>query len=159
MKFKLKSLGANYVFTDEELVKNYKTLISELKGSNIKLGLNCVGGDTSTFMLRFLSDNAKFVTYGGMSRQPIKVPASYLIFKNVTFFGFWLTRWLEDPENYNKRTEMLNKIVDLYKKAHLKEPAHNKINFPQEIQDEHLPNDFLESISLRSKLKQIMIFQ
>ena len=31
------------------------------------------------------------VTYGGMSLQPVTVPTSLLIFKDLRFRGFWLS--------------------------------------------------------------------
>jgi trans-2-enoyl-CoA reductase len=35
------------------------------------------------------------VTYGGMSMQPVSIPTSLLIFKDLQFRGFWLSgRWV-----------------------------------------------------------------
>ena len=31
------------------------------------------------------------VTYGGMSMQPVSIPTSLLIFKDLQFRGFWLS--------------------------------------------------------------------
>jgi len=31
------------------------------------------------------------VTYGGMSQQPVNIPTSLLIFKDLHFRGFWLS--------------------------------------------------------------------
>ena len=35
------------------------------------------------------------MTYGAMGRQPLKIPNGLLIFKNISFHGFWLRRWRE----------------------------------------------------------------
>ena len=40
---------------------------------------------------RVYSDGGTHVTYGGMSMQPVTLPASLLIFKDITFWGFWLS--------------------------------------------------------------------
>lgn len=39
------------------------------------------------------------VTYGGMSKEPVIVPTSSLIFSDVHVRGFWMTRW------YGKNTK------------------------------------------------------
>jgi trans-2-enoyl-CoA reductase len=33
------------------------------------------------------------VTYGAMSKQPVALPSGLLIFKNLVFDGFWVSRW------------------------------------------------------------------
>lgn len=33
------------------------------------------------------------VTYGGMSKKPVTVPTSTLIFKDIRLCGFWMTHW------------------------------------------------------------------
>jgi len=56
LKTRLKSLGATHIITDEEL-RSYKTkdLIKGWTGdNNIKLGLNCVGGEIATEMSKYL---------------------------------------------------------------------------------------------------------
>lgn len=36
-------------------------------------------------------DGGCVVTYGGMSMQPVSVPTALLIFKDISFKGFWLS--------------------------------------------------------------------
>lgn len=45
------------------------------------LALNCVGGPNGLDVLRQLGHGGTMVTYGGMSREPVTVPTSALIFK------------------------------------------------------------------------------
>jgi trans-2-enoyl-CoA reductase len=33
------------------------------------------------------------VTYGAMSKQPVALPSGLLIFKNLSFDGFWVSKW------------------------------------------------------------------
>jgi len=59
------------------------------------LALNAVGGDSALRLMDLLAPGGTMVTCGAMARQPVKVPNSFLIFKDVRLRGFWLSRWLE----------------------------------------------------------------
>ncbi|KAG6844735.1 hypothetical protein H0H87_004067 [Tephrocybe sp. NHM501043] len=91
----LEDLGATKVLTYDAL--SDKSLRKEIKewtgGKDIRLGLNCVGGKETTLMARLLGNDAHLVSYGAMSKQPLSLPTSLLIFKNLTCHGFWQTRW------------------------------------------------------------------
>ena len=55
--------------------------------------LNCVGGPATSAMTRFLGENAHLVSYGAMSKQPLSLPTSAFIFKNLQAHGYWQSRW------------------------------------------------------------------
>jgi hypothetical protein len=55
------------------------------------LALNCVGGSSATAIAKILSHGATHVTYGAMSLQPLSPPTSLLIFKGISFRGFWIS--------------------------------------------------------------------
>ena len=79
LKEDLTSLGADTVWTEEELRKT-----SDFRDRIIpkaKLALNCVGGQLSTEILKCLDKRGCHVTYGGMSLKPVISPTSALIFK------------------------------------------------------------------------------
>lgn len=59
-----------------------------------RLGLNAVGGGSATRLSGLLANGATLVTYGAMSREALKVPNGFLIFRDLIFRGFWLTHWL-----------------------------------------------------------------
>lgn len=61
-----------------------------------RLGLNAVGGASALNLANALADEGTLVTYGAMSRQPLKVPNGLLIFRGLNFQGFWLRRWMLD---------------------------------------------------------------
>jgi trans-2-enoyl-CoA reductase len=45
---------------------------------------------------KVLAPGGTLVTYGGMSMQPVTIPTSLLIFKDLAFRGFWLSgRYVE----------------------------------------------------------------
>lgn len=103
-------LGATKVITEEQLSsKAFKSTIKEwTEGKPIKVGLNCVGGKSATGVARQLGHNGKLVTYGGMSKQPVTLPTSLFIFKNISAHGYWLTAWTKkDPEGKKKTIETI----------------------------------------------------
>jgi trans-2-enoyl-CoA reductase len=89
----LLAIGADVVVTEE---MNLRAETLALCGGVLpKLGLNAVGGASALQIANALCAGAPLVTYGAMSRQPLKIPNGLLIFKNISFQGFWLRRWKE----------------------------------------------------------------
>ncbi|KAF9137413.1 mitochondrial 2-enoyl thioester reductase [Linnemannia schmuckeri] len=119
---RLTKLGATHILTDDQLGKlETKELVkSWTKGHEVKLAFNCVGGKPTTEMARLLSKNGHLVTYGAMSRQPLILPASLQIFKNVHASGFWLTAW-NDTHSTVERQEMIDRVVEVMKKGQFEE--------------------------------------
>eukprot|EP01090_Pellita_catalonica_P020370 TRINITY_DN7257_c0_g1_i1.p1 TRINITY_DN7257_c0_g1~~TRINITY_DN7257_c0_g1_i1.p1 ORF type:complete len:389 (+),score=54.42 TRINITY_DN7257_c0_g1_i1:1033-2199(+) len=89
---RLKYYGSHLVVPEDDLgTPIFKQLTSDLPKP--KLALNSSGGQSATDLARTLADDGVMVTYGGMSRKPVQVPTSLLIFKNIQLQGFWMTRW------------------------------------------------------------------
>jgi hypothetical protein len=87
-------------------------VLTTICGKDILLGLNCVGGETTTAMTGLLGSDAHLVTYGAMAKRPVPIPASFHIFKNLTSHGFWLSRWYNDNgERQIKLVEELARIM------------------------------------------------
>ncbi|XP_055429884.1 enoyl-[acyl-carrier-protein] reductase, mitochondrial isoform X3 [Bubalus kerabau] len=92
---RLKNLGADHVVTEEELRKpEMKSFFKDVPQP--RLALNCVGGKSSTELLRHLAPGGTMVTYGGMAKQPVIASVSQLIFKDLKLRGFWLSQWKKD---------------------------------------------------------------
>ena len=108
LKKELEDLGATKVITDEQLQeKGFKDQIQEWTTagrSSLKLALNCVGGDAAMAMARPLAPGACMVTYGAMSKSPMRVGASMLIFKDLRLSGFWVSKWSDEHPEEKKRT-------------------------------------------------------
>jgi mitochondrial enoyl-[acyl-carrier protein] reductase / trans-2-enoyl-CoA reductase len=108
LKDELYTIGATHVITEEELqAREMRDQIKEWTNGGreeIKVGLNCVGGKAATALAKFLSPGSTLVTYGAMSKQPLALPASLLIFKDLRFAGFWVSRWSDKHPDLKKQT-------------------------------------------------------
>ncbi|CAL5866656.1 uncharacterized protein PFLUO_LOCUS865 [Penicillium psychrofluorescens] len=97
LKQELKDLGATAVVTEEEMLTgNFRAMVHEFTRQGrepIRLALNCVGGKSATALAKTLAPDSHMVTYGAMSKQPVALPSGLLIFKNLAFDGFWVSKW------------------------------------------------------------------
>ncbi|KAL3490897.1 hypothetical protein BJX62DRAFT_225589 [Aspergillus germanicus] len=97
LKQELKDLGATAVVTESELLSGeFRNIVKELTRQGkepIRLALNCVGGKNATALAKVLAPGSHMVTYGAMSKQPVALPSGLLIFKDLVFDGFWVSRW------------------------------------------------------------------
>lgn len=93
----LKALGATEVFLDnDEGIAAAQALV----GSSLpRLAANAVGGDSALRLMDLLGARGTLVTYGAMSRRSLKVPNKFLIFKDLTLRGLWVTKWLESASH------------------------------------------------------------
>ena len=53
------------------------------------------------------------VTYGGMSRKPVSLATSHLIFKQIQLHGFWMGQWNEREGRSEARMEMYREVGEL----------------------------------------------
>uniref|UniRef100_A0A7S3QL23 Enoyl reductase (ER) domain-containing protein n=1 Tax=Dunaliella tertiolecta TaxID=3047 RepID=A0A7S3QL23_DUNTE len=114
----LKKLGADVVTTEEKLLESLKQNGGKGPLADCKLGLNCVGGSSAVAVAKALCEGGTMVTYGGMSMQPVNIPTSLLIFKDLNFRGFWLSgRFARTQPNAQK--ELLAKVVQYIQEGHL----------------------------------------
>lgn len=91
--------------------------------ARVKLALNSVGGKSSASIARKLSPDATMLTYGGMSKMPVTLPTSLLIFKNLKCLGFWITQnSVRDPASKRKTIEEVSK---LYAEGKIVSPAND----------------------------------
>ncbi|KAL0048172.1 hypothetical protein WJX82_009266 [Trebouxia sp. C0006] len=110
----LRGLGADIVTTDEKL----KAALASADMPRPKLGLNCVGGASSTAVAKSLAPGSTIVTYGGMSMKPLTIPTSLLIFKDLTCKGFWLSGGTKGGDKESKKA-VLDKLVPLLQNGQL----------------------------------------
>ena len=108
LKNELGDLGATKVVTEKELMEQgFSEQVKEWTAGGrepVKVGLNCVGGKPTSAMVKCLSEGGHLVTYGGMAKQPLQLPTGLLIFKDIKFSGFWVSRWSDRHPEEKKRT-------------------------------------------------------
>ncbi|KAJ6581315.1 hypothetical protein B0H19DRAFT_1018049 [Mycena capillaripes] len=135
---KLKGLGGTEVLTYDDLADRSltETIMKDwTAGKGIRLGLNCVSGKDTTAMARLLGHDAYLVSYGAMSKQPLSLPTSLFIFKNLTTAGFWQSRWYKTHTREDKEN-LMKTLVDLVEQGKLKEPEHEILTIPAHYSDE-----------------------
>jgi len=123
LKEELKAMGGDFVLTEEEL-RSSKLFESVAPP---KLVLNCVSGKAVIGLVKAVANGGTIVTYGGMSRQPLVVPTSALIFKDIRLAGYWMTRWNWGNTNSPERGNMLAELCSMARKGLLKPPKHQLI--------------------------------
>ena len=123
LKDDLISLGADIVWTEEELRKTSD--FRDKKLAKAKLALNCVGGQSSTEILKTLGKGGCHVTYGGMSLKPVISPTSALIFKDISVRGYWMSQWIEDNFDNPARVEMYQKLAEMAANGQLRPPKNS----------------------------------
>lgn len=110
----LRALGGDVVLVDDENVR--EQLKTATNGAPIKLGLNCVGGDSALRVANALGFGGTMVTFGSMSLQPFKLPTGLLIFKDLRFRGIWINKWY-DSASPAERMEAFGPIFEMAKRG------------------------------------------
>ena len=87
----LKEDGADFVFLDDEEAPPRIALATG--GAPIPLAFNAIGGESALRLANAVTNGGTIVTYGAMSRQPLRIPNGLLIFKDLRWRGFWITPW------------------------------------------------------------------
>ncbi|KAI0080149.1 NAD-P-binding protein [Panus rudis PR-1116 ss-1] len=141
----LQSLGATHVFTYEDL-KNKERVkeIESLVPKGTRLMLNCVSGEATKDMARFLSQKATVVSYGAMSMQPLIMPTGLFIFGELICRGFWQSKWYADHTK-EEREKLMQTLSDFK----LREPEHEILTL------ESLDSDDVVGSKVRSVISKM----
>ncbi|RYH05882.1 hypothetical protein EON65_43585, partial [archaeon] len=80
----LASMGGDINVPDSYLdTHQFRSLLKEV--GSIKLGFNCVGGTSALHTARVLGRGGVLVSYGGMAKQPLSLPADFVAEKASAF--------------------------------------------------------------------------
>ncbi|KAI9860260.1 MAG: mitochondrial 2-enoyl thioester reductase [Vezdaea acicularis] len=144
----LKGLGADIVVTEEEIMdRGFSEKIKSWTDGGrepVRLGLNCVGGKPATALARSLSPEAHLVTYGAMSKQPLMLPTGLLIFKDLHFDGFWVSKWNDNhPE---ERERMVLEILGLIREGKLKGSPVREVNWGWDTKRDDLVSEIQSTL-------------
>jgi mitochondrial enoyl-[acyl-carrier protein] reductase / trans-2-enoyl-CoA reductase len=151
------ALGADAVITEKELAaKDAKDHIEAITGGERpKLGLNAVGGQATLDMAKQMAKGGHIVTYGAMSRKPLTIPASLLIFKDLHFDGFWLSAWSD--RNPVQKKETIDSILRLYREGKFKVAPMEEIKWDWDTKLESLTS-VVDKIWESNRHKGIFVF-
>lgn len=140
LKQELHQLGADVVVTESQLLsREWKDQLAEITRNDrdgIGLALNCVGGKSAITLARALGDGGTLVSYGGMSRQPIALPVGLLIFKDIRFVGFWLSKWNERDAVGKKH--MVDDILDMMRQGKFSDIPIEEVQWSWETEEKQL---------------------
>lgn len=140
MKKELLDLGATKVVTESELLsRDFISQIKEWTSSGhdaIPLGLNCVGGKATAALTKCLSPGGHLVSYGAMSKRPLELPTGLLIFKDIKFHGFWVSRWSDRNPEEKKRT--VEEVLDLIREGKFRDMPVEEIKWEWGTEGEDL---------------------
>lgn len=107
----IKAIGGDVVLIDgPDLAKR----VAEKTGkAPIALTIDGVGDSSTTNLLGCLADKGVHVFYSTISGKPSVVPATQLIFRDISMRGFWLANWFASakPEQITKMYDRLTPLV------------------------------------------------
>jgi trans-2-enoyl-CoA reductase len=89
----LRALGGDAVLLEGDDFKD--RLAAATGGATFRLALNAVGGESASRLAGELAPGGVIVTYGAMGRAPLRIPNGQLIFQDIAWRGFWVSRWYE----------------------------------------------------------------
>lgn len=160
LKQELHSLGADVVVTEAQfLSREWRDQLKEITRNGreqIGLGLNCVGGKSATAIARSLGEGASMVSYGGMAKQPVSLPVGLLIFKDIRFVGFWLSKWNE--RDVTGRKHMIDDILSLVRGGQFSDVPVQDIEWNWDTEEETLKKAVQEGLSGYRKGKGVFVF-
>ncbi|KFY94899.1 hypothetical protein V500_03024 [Pseudogymnoascus sp. VKM F-4518 (FW-2643)] len=160
MRNELRGLGATHVVTEGELMgRGFSEQVKEWTvggRQKVKLGLNCVGGKPTSAMVKCLSDGGHLVTYGGMAKAPLQVPTAALIFKDVKFSGFWVSRWSE--KNLDEKRRTVGEILELTRAGMFADVPVQKVQWDWDTKEETLKEAVMGTLQGFRKGKGVFVF-
>ncbi|KAI8465079.1 MAG: hypothetical protein J3K34DRAFT_438096 [Monoraphidium minutum] len=114
----LRGMGADVVASEQQC----KQELAQAGLPPPALGLNCVGGSAALAVAKLLRPGGTVVTYGAMALQPVPLPAALLIFKDLSFRGFWLSGGWAAAAGPAARRALLDRVAALYQGGALAAP-------------------------------------
>ncbi len=119
LREELLELGADTVIIEEDLEATIKNFY---ESALPRLALNAVGGASGLALANTLAPGGIHLTYGAISRQPLTIPETLLIYKNIVFKGFWRTsHW--NSFTVDERQAVIHQLVQWVENGSLHLPV------------------------------------
>jgi NADPH:quinone reductase-like Zn-dependent oxidoreductase len=124
----VKAIGGDVVLVDgPDLAKQ---VAAETGKAPIALAVDGVGDTSTTNLLGCLGEKAVHVFYSMMSGKPPIVPATHLIFRDISMRGFWLANWFKDAKPH-QITEMYDRLTPLVASGAISAPIAGTYSFAE----------------------------
>ena len=160
LRDELVSLGATHVVTETEMMSGEfaEKLAEWTQGGRerVRLGLNCVGGKPATALAKLLSEDGHMVTYGAMSKQPTLLPTGLLIFKNIAFSGFWVSRW--GNAHTREKQQTIEEVLDMIRQGRLVDVPVDEVRWDADTKEEALTAQVQGTLEGFRKGKGVFVF-
>jgi NADPH:quinone reductase-like Zn-dependent oxidoreductase len=91
----LKALGGDVVISsaDSPIEPQVRAVT---KGVGVKFAVDSVGGETGTQLFKSLAEGGRFLLYGVLSEEPIRIDPREMIAGRRVVQGFWLGHWMRE---------------------------------------------------------------
>ena len=124
----IKAIGGDVVLVDgPDLAKR---VAAETGEAPITLAVDGVGDTSTTNLLGCLAEKGVQVFYSAMSGKPSVVPATQLIYRDLSMRGFWLANWFRDAKP-DEITTMYDRLVPLVASGAISAPIAGTYRFAE----------------------------
>ena len=124
----IKAIGGDVVVVDgPDLAKR---VAAETGEAPITLAVDGVGDTSTTNLLGCLAEKGVQVFYSAMSGKPSVVPATQLIYRDLSMRGFWLANWFRDAKP-DEITEMYDRLTPLVASGAISAPIAGTYRFTE----------------------------
>ena len=124
----IKAIGGDVVLVDgPDLAKR---VTAETGNAAIALAVDGVGDTSTTNLLGCLAEKGVQVFYSAMSGKPSVVPATQLIYRDLSMRGFWLANWFRDAKP-DEITEMYDRLAPLVASGAISAPIAGTYRFAE----------------------------
>jgi NADPH:quinone reductase-like Zn-dependent oxidoreductase len=124
----IKATGGDVVLVDgPDLAKR---VAAETGNAAIALAVDGVGDTSTTNLLGCLAEKGVQVFYSAMSGKPSAVPATQLIYRDLSMRGFWLANWFRDAKP-DEITEMYDRLAPLVASGAISAPIAGTYRFAE----------------------------
>ena len=142
----LEKIGANIVVDEKDFDAKK---IKELTGGKLLLGLNQIGGESVSNMIKAMGNSATIATIGAMVSDAVRFPTRFLIFNDLRLRGFW---WDKYQRTHSKEevASIFDKIFAMIKNGTLQAPVDSTFKLEN-------VNNALKRASENSRMGKVML--
>jgi NADPH:quinone reductase-like Zn-dependent oxidoreductase len=141
----IKALGGDVVLVDGPDLD--KRVAAETGKAPIALAVDGVGDTATTNLLGCLAEQGVHVFYSMISGKPSVVPATHLIFRNISMRGFWLVNWF-NTATPDEITRMYDRLTPLVASGAISAPIAGTYRF----------SEIAEAVAVASKNRGKVLF-